>query len=51
MEILTSYLEQIDKLAIKEDVSDTLRTHISKASKLASGRNNEELNNYFFLEI
>ena len=38
MEILTSYLDQIEKLAIKEDVSDTLRTLISKASKLASGR-------------
>ena len=44
MEILTSYLEQMEKLATKEDASETLRTLISKASKLAAGGNNDEFN-------
>ena len=44
MEILTSYLEQIEELATKENVSDTLRTLISKASKLAAGNTNGQFN-------
>ena len=47
MEILTNYLEQIEELATKENVSDTLRTLISKASKLAAGKTNGEFNSNY----
>ena len=47
MEILTSYLEQIKELATKENVSDPLRTLISKASKLAASRENGDFNSNY----
>ena len=47
MEILTNYLEQIEELATKENVSDTLRTLIAKASKLAAGKTNDEFNSNY----
>ena len=43
MEILTSYLQQIEKLAAKEEISEPLKTVITKASRLASGKTKFQL--------